>query len=222
MVRANVFRYSPEQHHVPKCFDPFLPPKPSGHADCQTLPGVFLAPRQHPQLPAVVRHRAPEVLTPHLVRPHWSQPHARPLVQPQSSTRPLFLRYFQPLTTPDALHPILAYLPASPLQQRRNSSLTVAPVFTGPCYDRCPQRLFVDPRDRGIALCPSPLPQQPAGLTLAHFVFCAPRLQRTTLPLRAQKFPEATSFRICFSQDSSATKRFSFAFSRSNSFSRLA
>jgi hypothetical protein len=35
-------------------------------------------------------------------------------------------------------------------------------------------------------------------------------------------FPSATSFRICFSNDSSATQRFNFAFSRSNSFMRLA
>src|SRR5271155_4760546 len=39
---------------------------------------------------------------------------------------------------------------------------------------------------------------------------------------RSRQFPEATSFRICFSKDSSATKRFSFAFSRSSSFIRFA
>ena len=88
--------------------------------------------------------------------------------------------------------------------------------------DRFGQCLFVDPLDRGIALCPPPLPQQPTGMPLAHFVLFACMLHRTTPPLRAQKFPEATSFRICFSRDSSATKRFSFAFSRSSSFIRLA
>ena len=71
-------------------------------------------------------------------------------------------------------------------------------------------------------MCPSPLPQQPAGMSLAHFVLFERMLHRTTPPLRAQKFPEATSFRICFSRDSSATKRFNFAFSRSNSFIRFA
>ena len=62
----------------------------------------------------------------------------------------------------------------------------------------------------------------PAGMSLAHFVLSARMLYRTTPPLRAQKFPEATSFRICFSNDSSATKRFSFAFSRSSPFIRFA
>ncbi len=75
IVRAHVFRYSPEQHHVRECFDHFIPPKPSGDADRQTLPGVFVDQRQHPQHSAVVRHRAHEVVTPHMVRPLWSQPH---------------------------------------------------------------------------------------------------------------------------------------------------
>ncbi len=145
----------------------------------------------------------------------------RPIVQPQPPAGPLFLRHFQPLTTPDALHPIPAHLPASTLQQRRNSPVAVATVFTGQRNDRFGQFLFVDPLDRGIALCPSPLPQQPAGMSLTDFVLFARTLHRTTPPLRAQKFPEATSFRICFS-DSSATKRFSFAFSRSSSFIRFA
>ncbi len=55
--------------------------------------------------------------------------------------------------------------------------------------------LSIDPLDRGIALCPPPLPQQPTGMPLAHFVLFACMLHRTTPPLRAQKFPEATSTR---------------------------
>jgi hypothetical protein len=109
-----------------------------------------------------------------------------------------------------------------PLQQRRDSPVSVATVFTGQRNDRLVQRLFIDLLDRGITLCPPPLPQQPAGMALAHFVLFARMLHRTTPPLRAQKFPEATSFRICFSRDSSATKRFNFAFSRSSSFIRFA
>jgi hypothetical protein len=216
------FRDSSEQHHVRECFDHFIPPKPSGHTDRQTLPRVFIDQRQHPQRSSVVRHRAHEVVAPNVIRTLRPQPHTRPVVQPQPTARPLFLRHFQPLATPDALHPIFAYLPASTLQQRRNSPVAVAPVFTGQRNDRFGECIFVDPLDRGIALCSSPLPQQPAGMSLAYLVLFARMFHRTTPPLRAQKFPEATSFRICFSNDSSATKRFSFAFSRSSSFIRLA
>ena len=150
------------------------------------------------------------------------QPKARPVVQPQPPSGPLFLWYFQPLASPDALHPILTHLPASTLQQRCNPPVAIAPIFTGQRNHRFGQRIFVDPLDRGVALCPSPLPQQPTGMPLTYFVLLSRMLHRTTSPLRAQKFPEATSFRICFSRDSSATKRFSFAFSRSSSFIRFA
>ena len=169
-----------------------------------------------------MRHRAHEVVAPNVIRPLRSQSHAGTIVQPQPPARPLFLRHLQPLATPDALYPISAHLPTSTLQQRRDSPVSVATVFTGQGNDRFRQRLFVDLLDRGIALCPAPLPQQPAGMALTYFVLLARLLHRTTPPLRAQKFPEATSFRICFSKDSSATKRFSFAFSRSSSFIRLA
>ena len=157
-----------------------------------------------------------------MIRSFRPQAKARSIVQPQPSTRPLFLRYFQPLATPNALYPIFAHLPAITLQQRRNSPVAVATVLTGQRNDRFGECIFVDPLDRGIALCPSPLPQQPAGMALAHFVLFARMLHRTTPPLRAQKIPEATSFRICFSRDNSATKRFNFAFSRSSSFIRFA
>jgi hypothetical protein len=169
-----------------------------------------------------MRHRTHEVVAPNVIRTLRPQPHAGTIVQPQPSAGPLLLRYLPPLATPDALHSIFAYLPAIALQQRRNSPVSVATVFTSLGNDRFRQRIFVNPRDRGVALCPSPLPQQPAGMPLAYFILFARMLHRTTPPLRAQKFPEATSFRICFSRDSSATKRFSFAFSRSSSFIRFA
>src|SRR5271170_5289659 len=222
VVRTNVFRDSPEQHHICQSFNHFIPPELSRDTDGQTLPRVFIDQRQHPQRSSVMRHRAHEVVAPNVIRTLRSQPNARPIVQPQPPTGPLFLRYFQPLATPDALYPICARLPTITLQQRRNSPVSVATVFTGQGNDRFRQCLFVDLRDRGIALCPSPLPQQPAGMALTHYVLFARMLHRTTPPLRAQKFPEATSFRICFSRDSSATKRFNLEFSRSSSFIRFA
>jgi hypothetical protein len=79
--------------------------------------------------------------------------------------------------------------PTITLQKRRNSPVSAATVFTGQCSDRFGQRPFVNPLDRGIALCSSPLPQQLASMALAHFILFARMLHRTTPPLRAQKFP---------------------------------
>ncbi len=90
-------------------------------------------------------------------------------------------------TTPQAyaLNSILAHRPACFTQLHSDPPVAVAPVFTGQGNDRSGQLILVDPLDRGIALCPSPLPQQPTGMPLAHFVLFARMLHRTTPPLRA-------------------------------------
>ena len=56
---------------------------------------------------------------------------------------------------------------------------------------------------------------------LAHALL-AGMIYRTAPSFRAQKFPEAMSFSTSLSRLSSATNRFSLAFSCSNSFSRRA
>jgi len=85
---------------------------------------------------------------------------------------------------PGALHSIFAHLPTITQQQRRNSPVSAATVLTGQGNDRFGQRILVDPLDRGIALCSSPLPQQPVRMALTHFVLFARMLHRTTPPLR--------------------------------------
>jgi hypothetical protein len=53
--------------------------------------------------PLEVQRKTPELLA-DLV-------HAGAIVQPQPAPRPLLLRYLEPLSTPDPLHPIFAYVP---------------------------------------------------------------------------------------------------------------
>jgi hypothetical protein len=64
-----------------------------------------------------------------------AQPYARSVVQPQPTARLLLLRYLQPFATPDALYPVLANLPAIPLQQRRDAAIAIASILTGQLYD---------------------------------------------------------------------------------------
>jgi hypothetical protein len=70
------------------------------------------------------------------------------------------------------------------LAARCNPPVAIAPILTGQRYDRFAQRISVDPADHGVALCPSPQPQQPAGMSLTHFVLLSRILHRTTPPLR--------------------------------------
>jgi hypothetical protein len=60
-----------------------------------------------------------------------------------------------------------------------------------------------------IPLRSAPLLQNPARVSFAYLVFSVRMFHLAPARLRAQKFPSATSFRICFSKDSSATKRLS-------------
>jgi len=113
-------------------------------------------------------------------------------------------------------------MPVCLSQQGRDPPISVPPVCARQPDDRSRQRVFVRAIDPFVALCSSPLPQQPAGMSLGYLIRLARMPDRATPPPGAQKFPAATSFKICFSSDSSATSRFSLLFSFSSSFRRFA
>jgi hypothetical protein len=120
-----------------------------------------------------------------MVRSFRPQPKARSISQPQPPSRPLFLRHFQPFTPLDPLHAILAYMPTTIPQQRRDPPVAVAPVFAGQRHDLARQRIFVRSVDYLVALSSSPLPQQPAGMPLGNPIVLARMPDRATPPLRA-------------------------------------
>ena len=185
IVRPNMLRDSSPQHHIGQCLDHLIAAKPASHPNRQTLPRVFVDQHQHPQRSSVVCHRTHEIVAPHVVRSLRPQPHARPVIQPQPSPRPLFSGHFQPFPAPDALHPILAYLPPCHPQQRRDSPVAVAAVLTGQGNDRSGQRIFVHSLDRQVALCSAPLLHQSASMPLGEFILLPRMLDRRATPLRA-------------------------------------
>ena len=137
------------------------------------------------QRSSVVRHRAHEIATPRMVRSLRPQPKARSIVQPQPASRPLFLRHFQSVAPPDPLHAILAHMPTAIPQQSGDPPVALAPVLAGQRHDLARQRIFVRSVHSLVALCPSPLPQQPAGMPLRYLVALACMPDRATPPLRA-------------------------------------
>ena len=70
------------------------------------------------------------------------QPYARSIVEPQTSARLLPLRDLQPFATPDTLYPVLANLPALSLQQRRDTTVAIAPILSGKIGDGPGERVF--------------------------------------------------------------------------------
>ena len=134
----------------------------------------------------------------------------------------MFLRYFEPLTAPDPLHAVAANLPAGRPQQRGDTPIAVAAVLRGESDDCASQRILVSSGKGRVALRAAGLVDDPAGVAFGEPVLRPDSLDSLPAPFGAYKFPEATSFRICFSSDRSATRRFSRTFSRSSSFIRRA
>ena len=81
-------------------------------SDGQALPLVFVDHRQHAVRAAVVCAIHDEVAGPDLLPALRTTSHARSVIQPQATPFRLFLRYFEPLATPDALHTLVVDVPA--------------------------------------------------------------------------------------------------------------
>jgi hypothetical protein len=95
----------------------------------------------------------------HTLRP---EPHARSIVEPQPASWLLLLGNLQSFATPDTLHAILAYPPASSLQQRRDAAIPITAVLAGKLDDRLRECIFVFTPYRSIALRAARLVGQPA------------------------------------------------------------
>lgn len=99
------------------------------HLQREARPAMLVDQRQDAQAPAVVRLSLHEVEAPDVIAVKRPQPHARAVVEPGAAARPVLLGDLEPLTTPDALDPILAHSPAVYSQQRGDAAVAVAPVF---------------------------------------------------------------------------------------------
>ena len=87
-----------------------------------------------------------------MVWPLGAQAHARAVVQPQAAALWLFLRDFQPLPSPDPLHPLGVHRPAGKAQQGRDPPVAVATVGLGQLDDVGGQRRLVIASSGGLAL----------------------------------------------------------------------
>ena len=146
-------------------------------------------------------------------------------MKPQSPSFRLSGRDFQPLLSPQPLHPLVIHFPPFPTKHGRDPSVAVSPVSAWPTP---PSQPPIEPHHLGYAfpfagsIEPVPalgrpdvrrralLPISPSPTPLRRLLFVGPR-----------SFLEETSFRICLSKDRSATSFFNRAFSFSNTFQPL-
>src|SRR5665213_3526565 len=218
VIGSDVF-WNPAGHHdIGHRFQNAQAVNPTCDADRQTLAGELVDQGHQPNLSTVMGLGFDEVVGPDMIAPLRSQPDARAVIEPYSASGPLFPGYFQPLTPPDALHAISADGPACFVEQRRDPSVAVTAVLRCQLNDGPCQRVFIGANNDSVTLRAAWLADDPAGLAFRQIVFAPNALNSLPAPFGAYKFPEAISFRICFSSDRSATSRFSRAFSFSRSF----
>lgn len=123
---------------------------------------------------------------------------------------------------PDATDAVLANIPTGLIQQGRDPAIAVPTILRTQGDDGPRQGILVSP-NRGNTTLRSPrLADDVAGVTFREAILLPDAPYRLPAPVGRYKFPEAISFRTCFSNDRSATNRLSRAFSRSRSFIRLA
>ena len=103
-----------------------------------------------------------------MVRPLGAQTHTGAVIQPQPAALWLFLRDFQPLPSPDPLHPLDVHHSASLAQQGRDPPVAVAAVSLGQLDDVGGQRQLVIAAAGGLALGGPGLPEHRARATLRH------------------------------------------------------
>ena len=157
-----------------------------------------------------------------MIGPLRPEPEARPIGAPQSSALRLLLRHRQAFVPPDGIHAIFPHLPAFALEHPCHRAVPIAPILL-----REGENPLAQPLLTRVSLGPVPIggldladrPTRPAFRDVEHGHGMPHRLAPAG---RAQKFPEATSFRIERSRAWSATIRLRRRFSCSSPFSRLA
>ena len=134
----------------------------------------------------------------------------------------LFLRYFQALAPPYARDTLVIDEPAVSTKKRRDPLVAVAAIPNRQFYDRGCQRIFIITLLRLAPLRRAMLTENTASPAFGNAELLYSAINTGPTARGRQKFPEAASFKIALSSSASASKRFSRAFSRSRSFSRLA
>jgi hypothetical protein len=116
------------------------------------------------------------------------------------------------------LNTVGADRPPCILEQLGNAAVAVTAILRSERKNGLRQCILVGPHDHTITLCAEWLADQPAGVAFREMILLANMLNGLQTPFGDYKFPDAMSFRTCFSSDRSATRRFRRLFSFSRSF----
>jgi len=163
--------------------------------------------------------RVDKIVAPHMVCMLSPEPHATAIVKPQPTSLWLFPWHLEPFLLPDPLDPLVIHTPSFEPEHRSDSSIAITPIHARQLDDPLRQWQLVVSHARQIPLRCSWLFQEFARPPLGNSKAIPYCINRFSLPVRAQKFPDATSCNIALSSERSATSFLSRAFSFSRSLS---
>src|SRR4051794_4017222 len=217
VVTADVRRRAPLLHHRGQHCPDRQRCHPAPHLQRQALARVLVHQREPLQRPAVGGPVVQEVPRPDVILVLRRPPHATVDAAAQAPLLPLFPGHFEPLATPQTPDPLAVDPPAVPAQQRPDPPVAVPRVPRHQLQHPRHQLPFLLPGLGFLPLRRTRLPQHAAGAALRNpkGLLQAP----DGLPAlgRGHHFFWATSWSICLSRDSSATRRLRRAFSASSS-----
>ena len=157
--------------------------------DGEALACVLVDHAQHTEHPSIVGAVLHEVIGPDMAFVRWPQPHARAVIQPETAAFWLFHRYFQPLSPPDAVNPLLVHMPAVVPEQGRDPPVTVPAKPLGKASDRHCHGVFIVAPDVRLALGRTMLADHAARPALSHAKLYDHVIDCIALAGRAQNFP---------------------------------
>src|SRR5271169_2580512 len=96
VVRADVVRHAPFEHHIGHCLDDPKAVDATSHSDRQAFPGELVNQGHEPEPSTIMGLRLNEVVAPDMIAMPRSQPNAGAVVEPQPASRLLPLGTLSP------------------------------------------------------------------------------------------------------------------------------
>jgi hypothetical protein len=158
---------------------------PASDPDRQALAGELIDQGHQPNTPAIMGRGLDKVEAPDVVGPFRSKPDTGSVIELKTRPLRLFLRYFQPLTPPNALNPVLAHYHATVVEHGRHPAVAVTAIVR--CnQDNVPgQFILVGLQRRNVSLRPTWLPDNPAGVAFAQVIVILRCINSLPAPLGA-------------------------------------
>ena len=103
-----------------------------------------------------------------MVRTFRPEPDTRAVIKPKPAALWLFVRDFQPFTSPDAFDTFVVHMPAGLSQQRRNTAIAVTPILPSQLNDIGSETIFIGTALWHFALGRAVLTKCATGTAFTH------------------------------------------------------